>query len=81
MTSFFESQPQAVKDGIARDKWYLTKGTGYFGVHATQPQTIGYSLTDSPVGLLAWIYDKLVNWTDNYSWEDDESKLMSILND
>jgi hypothetical protein len=24
------------------------------------------------VGLLAWIYDKLVTWSDNYPWTDDE---------
>ncbi|RXW18152.1 hypothetical protein EST38_g7707 [Candolleomyces aberdarensis] len=35
-------------------------------------QTLGYSLDDSPVGLLAWIYEKLVNWSDGYSWTDDE---------
>ncbi|KAJ7811013.1 Alpha/Beta hydrolase protein [Mycena olivaceomarginata] len=27
---------------------------------------------DSPVGLLAWIYEKLVAWTDKYPWDDDE---------
>ncbi|KAH8727527.1 Alpha/Beta hydrolase protein [Phaeosphaeriaceae sp. PMI808] len=25
-----------------------------------------------PVALLAWIYEKLVDWTDEYSWTDDE---------
>ncbi|KAG2039582.1 Alpha/Beta hydrolase protein, partial [Suillus americanus] len=45
---------------------------GYFGQQSTQPQTLGYGLTDSPVGLLAWIYEKLVLWTDNYNWSDDE---------
>lgn len=49
---------------------------GYFTEQATQPQTIGYSLADSPVGLLAWIYEKLINWTDDYPWEDDESKFL-----
>ncbi len=29
----------------------------------TRPQTIGYSLTDSPVGLAAWLYDKIAEWT------------------
>ena len=37
-----------------------------------KPQTLGYGMTDSPVGLLAWIYEKLVSWTDNYPWTDDE---------
>ncbi|ETW82035.1 hypothetical protein HETIRDRAFT_146198 [Heterobasidion irregulare TC 32-1] len=26
----------------------------------------------SPIGLLAWIYEKLVTWTDDYQWGDDE---------
>jgi len=36
----------------------------YAKVQAAQPQTIGYSLVDSPVGLLAWILDKFAEWTD-----------------
>ena len=41
-------------------------------VQSTKPQTIGYSFADSPVGLLAWIYEKLVKASDNYPWSDDE---------
>jgi len=37
---------------------------GYTAIQATRPQTIGYSLLDSPVGLCAWIVEKLVTWTD-----------------
>ncbi|KAL1950123.1 hypothetical protein VTO73DRAFT_5246 [Trametes versicolor] len=48
------------------------QGSGYMIEQATKPQTIGYSLADSPVGLLAWIYEKLVSWTDEYPWTDDE---------
>ena len=36
------------------------------------PQTLGYALNDSPVGLLAWVYDKLHRWTDGYGWTDNE---------
>ncbi|THU96123.1 alpha/beta-hydrolase, partial [Dendrothele bispora CBS 962.96] len=60
------------KLGFARSAEFQKEGTGYFLEQSTQPQTLGYSLTDSPVGLLAWIYEKLVNWTDGYPWEDDE---------
>ncbi|PBK90355.1 alpha/beta-hydrolase [Armillaria gallica] len=60
------------KAGLKWSQWFRTKGEGYLIEHATQPQTMGYSLTDSPVGLLAWIFEKLVNWTDEYPWEDDE---------
>ncbi len=31
----------------------------------TRPQTIGYSLVDSPSGLAAWIYEKFVQWSDS----------------
>ncbi|KAJ7064330.1 Alpha/Beta hydrolase protein [Mycena amicta] len=47
-------------------------GLGYFRMQSTKPQTLGYSLSDSPVGLLAWIYEKLVGWSDAYEWDDDE---------
>ncbi|KAF9064795.1 alpha/beta-hydrolase [Rhodocollybia butyracea] len=65
--------PEELSDPrAARGQWYFTQGNGYFVLQSTQPQTIGYSLADSPVGLLTWIYEKLVNWTDNYPWDDDE---------
>lgn len=48
------------------------KGRGYAIEQCTKPQTLGYGLADSPVALLAWIYEKLVSWTDNYPWTDDE---------
>jgi pimeloyl-ACP methyl ester carboxylesterase len=40
-------------------------GSGYSAMHATRPQTIGYSLVDSPVGLCAWILDKIWTWADH----------------
>lgn len=40
---------------------------GYEVEQHNQPQTLGYALADSPVGLLAWIYEKLHEWTDDYS--------------
>ena len=37
---------------------------GYLRMQTTRPQTIGYALTDSPVGQLAWIAEKVQAWTD-----------------
>ncbi|KAF9046361.1 Alpha/Beta hydrolase protein [Panaeolus papilionaceus] len=59
-------------EGLKRTEWFTAQGRGYYAEQSTQPQTLGYSLADSPAGLLAWIYEKLVNWTDSYPWEDDE---------
>jgi pimeloyl-ACP methyl ester carboxylesterase len=41
-----------------------TDGSGYFLEQSTRPQTIGYSLLDSPVGLAAWLLD---HDTDSYN--------------
>jgi len=42
---------------------FRASGSGYFLEQATRPQTIGYSLLDSPVGLAAWLLD---HDTDSY---------------
>jgi pimeloyl-ACP methyl ester carboxylesterase len=38
--------------------------SGYSKQQSTRPQTLGYALTDSPVGQLAWILEKFQAWTD-----------------
>jgi pimeloyl-ACP methyl ester carboxylesterase len=42
---------------------FRASGFGYYLEQATRPQTIGYSLLDSPVGLAAWMLD---HDTDSY---------------
>lgn len=36
---------------------FFKKHRAYAAMMGTRPQTIGYALTDSPVGLAAWMYD------------------------
>ena len=60
------------REGNARSKWFDEEGFGYNVQQSTKPQTIGYALADSPVALLAWIYEKLHDWSDAYPWTDDE---------
>jgi pimeloyl-ACP methyl ester carboxylesterase len=36
---------------------FYKKYRAYAAMMGTRPQTIGYALTDSPVGLAAWVYD------------------------
>jgi pimeloyl-ACP methyl ester carboxylesterase len=43
---------------------YMLDLSGYMYIQATRPQTLGYALTDSPVGQLAWIVEKFKDWTD-----------------
>jgi microsomal epoxide hydrolase len=43
---------------------FLKEETGYQWIQGTRPQTLAYGLTDSPVGLAAWIVEKFRAWTD-----------------
>jgi pimeloyl-ACP methyl ester carboxylesterase len=53
-------QERAAHDAVKR---FTTDGFGYFLEQSTRPQTIGYSLLDSPLGLSAWLLD---HDTDSY---------------
>ncbi len=37
---------------------------GYRTIQATKPQTLAYSMNDSPVGVAAWILEKFYSWSD-----------------
>ena len=43
------------------DEWEAADG-GYERIQSTRPQTLAYGLTDSPIGLAAWILDKWHAW-------------------
>lgn len=60
---------QTPEDPVARDyiarlrAWWDSEG-GYNHQQGTKPQTLGFGLTDSPVGLAAWILEKFRTWSD-----------------
>jgi pimeloyl-ACP methyl ester carboxylesterase len=56
-----ESEPERTALGALTT--FTTDGFGYFLEQSTRPQTIGYALLDSPVGLAAWMLD---HDTDSY---------------
>jgi pimeloyl-ACP methyl ester carboxylesterase len=47
----------------ARTRWAEREG-GYSHIQATKPQTLAYSLIDSPAGLAAWMLEKFFAWSD-----------------
>jgi pimeloyl-ACP methyl ester carboxylesterase len=51
--------------GLAALKEFQQQEGGYSAVQSTRPQTLGYALTDSPVGQLAWIVEKYWAWSDH----------------
>jgi pimeloyl-ACP methyl ester carboxylesterase len=57
------AQSDQERAALAAVATFKATGFGYFLEQSTRPQTIGYSLVDSPVGLAAWLLD---HDTDSY---------------
>jgi microsomal epoxide hydrolase len=47
----------------AKQQSFFQEG-GYVMIQSTKPQTLAYGLSDSPVGLAAWIIEKFYGWSD-----------------
>ncbi|BCJ67511.1 epoxide hydrolase family protein [Polymorphospora rubra] len=60
------------RDRISRIEAFMREEFGYIAIQGTRPQTLGYGLTDSPVGQLAWIMDKFREWTHPRPVEPDK---------
>jgi pimeloyl-ACP methyl ester carboxylesterase len=43
---------------------WTAKESAYYMLQTTKPNTIGLALQDSPVGQLAWIGEKMMDWSD-----------------
>ena len=52
-------------------QWFRTEG-GYIAAQSTRPNTLAVALGDSPAGLAAWIVEKLVSWSDESAFTQDE---------
>ena len=49
---------------LDRMEAFSRDGSGYLAIQNSRPQTIGYGLADSPLLQLAWIAEKVHEWTD-----------------
>ncbi len=52
------------QSALAGMQHYSDHDSGYSRQQSTRPQTIGYGLSDSPVGQMAWILEKYWAWMD-----------------
>jgi epoxide hydrolase len=59
-TEFTPAEQKALATGLHYQQWEA----GYSTQQSTRPQTLGYSLTDSPAGQCAWILEKFWAWSD-----------------
>lgn len=69
---------QAMLDDAQR---YDQQFSGYFKVQATRPQSVGFALADSPVGLAAWIYALFQDVSDNGGDVESVFALDAIIDD
>jgi pimeloyl-ACP methyl ester carboxylesterase len=58
-------EPSPEEEQYQRDlAGWLREETAYQAIQGTKPQTLAFGLTDSPVGLAAWIVEKFRSWSD-----------------
>ncbi|KAJ5094210.1 hypothetical protein N7456_010071 [Penicillium angulare] len=55
--------PEEIQILKRSEKWQAT-GLAYALEHGTRPSTAGLAISSSPLALLAWIGEKLMEWTD-----------------
>jgi pimeloyl-ACP methyl ester carboxylesterase len=64
---------------LERIEYFRSEGSAYFLLQATRPQTLAYSLTDSPTGQLAWITEKFQEWSHNPDAIDRDRLLTNVM--
>ncbi|ESX62784.1 multidrug MFS transporter [Mesorhizobium sp. LSHC420B00] len=55
-------EEQAFLDRAAK---FAAEEGAYSLLQSTKPQTLAYALSDSPIGLLAWMTEKFASWSDS----------------
>ncbi len=55
--------PEEIQYKQTAQQWMAQEGA-YMFIQSTKPQTLAYGLSDSPVGLAAWIIEKFCSWSD-----------------
>ena len=61
--AFPEPTPEQAAFFKVAGRW-AQEESGYQWIQGTKPQTLAFGLTDSPLGLAAWIVEKFRSWSD-----------------
>ena len=70
-----EGVSEAEKTRLERARQRMINEVGYQQIQGSKPQTLGYGLNDSPVGLAGWITEKFHKWSEHSgNLEDAVSK-------
>lgn len=64
MMATFAELSASEQQGLMKSNAFRETGMAYYEVQSAQPQTLSYGLTDSPIGLAAWLVEKFHSWSD-----------------
>lgn len=67
------------KRSLQQHEWFDNEEFAYYQVQSSKPRTLGFAMHDSPVGMLAWMADKLFTWSDAYPWSSTELITWTLL--
>ncbi|SCW81024.1 Pimeloyl-ACP methyl ester carboxylesterase [Sphingobium faniae] len=76
----FVREPQ----GIEEENWTRQRAatqrqeSAYGLIQGTKPQTLGFAMTDSPVGVAAWIVEKFAGWSDLPRAPDGQPDIQAV---
>lgn len=59
-------------------KW-MNEEAGYIGIQSTKPATLAFGLSDSPIGLAAWLFEKFIDWSDESAEMTKDDILTNIM--
>ncbi|PBP80932.1 epoxide hydrolase [Pseudomonas syringae] len=66
---------------LADAQRYDRELSGYMKVHSTRPQSVGFALADSPVGLAAWVYALFQDASDSGGEPERVIELDALIDD
>lgn len=78
----FEKEPSYTSfetRSLKQHEYFDTQGFAYFQIQNSKPRTLGFAMHDSPVGMLAWMADKLFTWSDSYPWSQADLITWTLL--
>jgi len=64
-----EGLPPEIHDGIVQ---FERRFAAHLAAHVLHPTTLGYGLADSPAGMLAWMMERWLSWSENEPFSDDD---------
>ncbi|KAK5234248.1 glycosylphosphatidylinositol anchor biosynthesis [Exophiala xenobiotica] len=78
----FDKEPEYTpfeKASLERNAWFSQTQSAYLLLQGSKPRTLGFAMHDSPVGMLAWMADKVFVWSDAYPWTPTELITWTLL--